>query len=71
MDAAKERRRLLGSVAGNQNVILEIPHGAEHRSVVQIRKGERGIWQRRFWEHTRSAVSGITPRIWTTFILTR
>ena len=23
----------------------------EHRSVVQRRRGERGIWQRRFWEH--------------------
>ena len=24
----------------------------EHRSVVNLRRGERGIWQRRFWEHT-------------------
>ncbi|MEJ2456265.1 MAG: transposase [Candidatus Thiodiazotropha sp.] len=23
----------------------------ERRSVVRVRKGERGIWQRRFWEH--------------------
>lgn len=24
----------------------------EQRSAVQVRRGERGIWQRRFWEHT-------------------
>lgn len=24
----------------------------EYRSKVRLRKGERGIWQRRFWEHT-------------------
>lgn len=24
----------------------------ERRSKVRIDKGERGIWQRRFWEHT-------------------
>ena len=24
----------------------------ERRSAVQLRRGERGIWQRRFWEHT-------------------
>lgn len=24
----------------------------ERRSAVRIAKGERGIWQRRFWEHT-------------------
>jgi putative transposase len=24
----------------------------EHRSPVNIHRGERGIWQRRFWEHT-------------------
>lgn len=24
----------------------------EHRSAVRMRRGERGIWQRRFWEHT-------------------
>ncbi|WP_035061835.1 REP-associated tyrosine transposase [Andreprevotia chitinilytica] len=24
---------------------------AEHRSVVRLRRGERGIWQRRYWEH--------------------
>jgi putative transposase len=25
---------------------------AEHRSPVMLRRGERGIWQRRYWEHT-------------------
>jgi len=30
---------------------LNIPHG-EHRSSSRMHKGERGIWQRRFWEHT-------------------
>ena len=24
----------------------------EHRSLSRVSKGERGIWQRRFWEHT-------------------
>lgn len=24
----------------------------ERRSAVRLRRGERGIWQRRFWEHT-------------------
>jgi putative transposase len=24
----------------------------EYRSPVRIRRGERGIWQRRYWEHT-------------------
>lgn len=28
-----------------------LPPG-EHRSASRIGKGERGIWQRRFWEHT-------------------
>jgi len=28
-----------------------IPSG-EHRSASRLGKGERGIWQRRFWEHT-------------------
>jgi len=27
-----------------------LPHG-EARSAVRVRRGERGIWQRRFWEH--------------------
>ena len=27
-----------------------LPHG-EARSAVRARRGERGIWQRRFWEH--------------------
>ncbi len=26
--------------------------GGEERSAVSARRGERGIWQRRFWEHT-------------------
>lgn len=24
----------------------------ERRSIVRVRRGERGIWQRRYWEHT-------------------
>jgi putative transposase len=27
-----------------------MPHG-EKRSAVRVRRGERGIWQRRYWEH--------------------
>jgi len=27
-----------------------LPH-TEHRSLVRVARGERGIWQRRFWEH--------------------
>jgi hypothetical protein len=26
--------------------------GTEQRSAVMIHRGERGIWQRRYWEHT-------------------
>ncbi len=29
----------------------QIPQG-EHRSALMIDRGERGIWQRRYWEHT-------------------
>ena len=29
----------------------QIPEGA-FRSASRLEKGERGIWQRRFWEHT-------------------
>ncbi len=28
-----------------------LPHG-EQRSASRVAKGERGIWQRRYWEHT-------------------
>ena len=31
--------------------LKRIPRG-EFRSVAQVRRGERGVWQRRFWEHT-------------------
>jgi len=34
-----------------QDFSKELP-ATEHRSVVRIARGERGIWQRRFWEHT-------------------
>jgi putative transposase len=27
-------------------------HEVEYRSPVRVRRGERGIWQRRYWEHT-------------------
>jgi putative transposase len=27
-----------------------LPHG-EHRRASQVSKGERGVWQRRYWEH--------------------
>jgi len=26
--------------------------GIEHRATAKLRSGERGIWQRRYWEHT-------------------
>ena len=38
----------------------------EERSSVRQRRGERGIWQRRYWEFL-SAMSGISRRTWTTF----
>ncbi|WP_367026506.1 transposase [Methylococcus sp. ANG] len=31
-------------------VVRAVPQ-TEHRSKVRIAKGERGVWQRRFWEH--------------------
>ena len=38
----------------------------EQRSMVQARRGERGIWQRRFWEHTLSGMTGTTRTTWIT-----
>jgi hypothetical protein len=40
----------------------------EPRFPVMTRRGDRGIWQRRYWKPTRSATTGIWRRIWTTFI---
>ena len=46
-----------------------VPAG-ERRSLVMQRRGERGIWQRRYW-NTPSAMLRTTPSIWTTHISTR
>jgi putative transposase len=38
-----------------------LPNG-ETRSASRIAKGERGIWQRRFWEHTIRDEADFAPR---------
>jgi len=47
----------------------------EPRSPLMIRRGERGIWQRRYWEHTirdePAFARTMWRRIWTTFISIR
>jgi putative transposase len=40
------------SDAGSQDVVRNRNAATELRSSARIRRGERGIWQRRFWEHT-------------------
>ena len=42
----------------------------EPRSPIMARRGERGIWQRRYWEHT-SATTATLQLTWTTRISTR
>jgi len=43
----------------------------EPRSPVMTRRGERGIWQRRYWEHTiRGTIATLRPT-WTIRISTR
>src|ERR1700736_3946141 len=52
VDLAAGRCRLPRSVASNQNWICKGLPAGEPRSPVMTRRGERGIWQRRYWEHT-------------------
>jgi putative transposase len=42
----------------------------ERQSLVMTRRGERGIWQRRYWEHTIHDERDCAP-IWTTLTSTR
>ncbi|VAW88904.1 Transposase and inactivated derivatives [hydrothermal vent metagenome] len=37
--------------------------GGEHRTAGRIKKGERGIWQRRFWEHTLRDLSDVEKHV--------
>lgn len=43
----------------------------ERLSAVRSRRGERGIWQRRYWEHTRSGMNATIKRTWITCTSTR
>jgi len=52
MDPPRRRPRLFRPLEGDQKGLSwSIPPG-EHRSDVQRNRTERGIWQRRFCEHT-------------------
>ena len=46
------RQRLPRALTQNQGHPLEVLAGYRPRSPVERRKGERGIWQRGYWEHT-------------------
>ncbi len=42
--------RFSGSVASDQDRVREI--AADRRAAIMTSRGERGIWQRRYWGHT-------------------
>ena len=46
------RRRLSGRWRAIKIGFSKSLPATEYRSAVNIRRGERGIWQHRFWEHT-------------------
>ena len=50
-DVAGRRCQLSGSVAIKTGFTKSLPIG-KPRSPVMTSRGERGIWQRRYWEHT-------------------
>jgi len=52
VDFARGRRRLRRPLARDQDHVLEICAPSESRSPVMASRGERGIWQWRYWEHT-------------------
>jgi Transposase and inactivated derivatives len=52
MDHARRRREFCYPLAADQiGVFASLPTG-ERISDSRAAKGERGIWQRRYWEHT-------------------
>jgi putative transposase len=54
MDFAGRRYRLPRPLARDQDSLLEILGEGRAKIAGQSRRGERGIWQRRYWEHTIS-----------------
>jgi putative transposase len=42
---------LCGTTPARRALCAKWRHGGERRSAVRKARGERGIWQRRFWEH--------------------
>ena len=52
MDIALWRQRFRDTLAAHQDDILTRSAPTERVTASRSPKGERGIWQRRFWEHT-------------------
>ena len=52
LDIAGRRHRLLQPMGNDQGAFSKSLPTGETRSASRTGKGERGIWQRRFWEHT-------------------
>lgn len=50
-------------IAGKASRFLRQLPRTERRSKVRIAKGERSIWQRRFWEHTITTELGYSRHI--------
>ena len=49
--AARVGRKLREGVPTNEEKMIRLTDPTEGRSSIRMAKGERGIWQRRFWEH--------------------
>ena len=52
LDATARRRRLRRPLARAKKSFTKSIPPEEHRSATRLHRAERGIWQRRFWEHT-------------------
>jgi hypothetical protein len=70
IDALRKRTPISRPSARDQQRVFESVRIDEPRSSVMIRRGERGIWQRGTG-NIRSVTTGISRRIWTTFISIR
>ena len=51
LDSTGRRYQFLGPLEGHKNQFLPQTPPGEYRSASRTAKRERGIWQRRFWEH--------------------
>ncbi len=51
LDVARRRCGLQNPLGVNQGGFSRALPSGERRSASRIKRGERGIWQRRYWEH--------------------